>query len=134
MSTRIFLLVAEYLLSQWLHHFLNNHEVLHVPTIPLSTIIPLRTKAPHSTFNCFSLCLSSLIFQLTLTIFYFLFNRITTTIISPTPFIASDFVILGSIIFVLGTQYSRLSPIWCMSPLFHFLALIDLLISHNVTL
>lgn len=41
--------------------------------------------------------------------------RITTTIIAPTPLVAANFVILGRIIGILGTQYSRLGPTLCMS-------------------
>ncbi|KLO10602.1 RTA1 like protein [Schizopora paradoxa] len=36
--------------------------------------------------------------------------QISTTIISPTPFLAAYFIILGRLIRILGTQYSRLSP------------------------
>ncbi|KLO17014.1 RTA1 like protein [Schizopora paradoxa] len=36
--------------------------------------------------------------------------QISTTIISPTPFLAAYFVILGRLIRILGTQYSRLTP------------------------
>ncbi|KAJ3558822.1 hypothetical protein NM688_g700 [Phlebia brevispora] len=38
--------------------------------------------------------------------------QITTTIIAPTPLVAANFVILGEVILRLGTQYSRLSPVW----------------------
>lgn len=40
--------------------------------------------------------------------------RITTTIISPTPLLAANFIILGRVISLLGPEYSRLSPKWCM--------------------
>ena len=40
-------------------------------------------------------------------------SRITTTIIAPTPLVASNFIILGKLITKLGTQYSRLKPNWC---------------------
>ncbi|PAV21959.1 hypothetical protein PNOK_0191600 [Pyrrhoderma noxium] len=38
--------------------------------------------------------------------------QITCTIISPTPLLAANFVILGTMIKYLGSQYSRLSPKW----------------------
>ena len=44
---------------------------------------------------------------------YSLFDRISTTIISPTPIVAANFVILGILIRHLGTHYSRLNPLWC---------------------
>ncbi|KDQ59791.1 hypothetical protein JAAARDRAFT_127024 [Jaapia argillacea MUCL 33604] len=40
--------------------------------------------------------------------------QITTTIIAPTPLVAANFIILGRIIGRLGSQYSRLSPMWYM--------------------
>lgn len=40
-------------------------------------------------------------------------NRITTTIIAPTPLVAANFIILGKVIDKLGRQYSRLKPMWC---------------------
>ncbi|KDQ59799.1 hypothetical protein JAAARDRAFT_175339 [Jaapia argillacea MUCL 33604] len=40
--------------------------------------------------------------------------QITTTIIAPTPLVAANFIILGRIIQRLGSQYSRLSPMWYM--------------------
>lgn len=39
--------------------------------------------------------------------------RITTTIISPTPLLAANFMIFARLTGSLGTQYSRLSPRWC---------------------
>lgn len=47
--------------------------------------------------------------------------RITTTIIAPTPLVAANFVILGKIIAMLGTQYSRLGPTLCTFSLPRFL-------------
>lgn len=38
--------------------------------------------------------------------------QITTTIISPTPLLAANFIILGALIRYLGPQYSRLSAKW----------------------
>ncbi|KAI0692285.1 RTA1 like protein-domain-containing protein [Cytidiella melzeri] len=38
--------------------------------------------------------------------------QITTTIISPTPLLAANFIIFAQLTSVLGTQYSRLSPRW----------------------
>lgn len=38
--------------------------------------------------------------------------QISTTIISPTPIVAANFVILGILIRHLGTHYSRLNPLW----------------------
>jgi len=40
--------------------------------------------------------------------------QITTTIISPTPLVAANFIILGALIKYLGPQYSRISPKWYM--------------------
>lgn len=48
--------------------------------------------------------------------------RITMTIIAPTPLVAANFVILGRIIGILGTQYSRLGPKLCMSPNSRFIS------------
>ena len=42
------------------------------------------------------------------------FVRISCTIISPTPLLAANFVILGIIINTLGDHYSRLPTRWCM--------------------
>ncbi|KAI0773340.1 RTA-like protein, partial [Irpex lacteus] len=41
--------------------------------------------------------------------------QITTTIISPTPLLAANFIIFSRLVNILGAQYSRLSPVWCMS-------------------
>ncbi|EIN12984.1 RTA1-like protein [Punctularia strigosozonata HHB-11173 SS5] len=38
--------------------------------------------------------------------------QISTTIISPTPLVAANFIILGKVIALLGPQYSRLTPRW----------------------
>ncbi|KAI0092753.1 RTA1-like protein [Irpex rosettiformis] len=38
--------------------------------------------------------------------------QITTTIISPTPLLAANFIIFSRLVSLLGTQYSRLSPVW----------------------
>jgi len=40
-------------------------------------------------------------------------DRITTTILAPTPFIAANFIILGRITKRLGPQYCRLTFKWC---------------------
>lgn len=40
-------------------------------------------------------------------------NRITTTIIAPTPLIAANFVILGRMIEQLGPEYNRIGPHMC---------------------
>lgn len=39
--------------------------------------------------------------------------RIVTTIISPTPLLAVNFIVLGRLIARIGPQYSRLSSRWC---------------------
>jgi hypothetical protein len=46
--------------------------------------------------------------------------QITTTILAPTPLLAANFVILGSIILILGPQYSRLPPRLCGFSSLHF--------------
>jgi hypothetical protein len=40
-------------------------------------------------------------------------SRITSTIISPTPLIAVNFILLSWIVTRLGPCYARLTPIWC---------------------
>ena len=40
------------------------------------------------------------------------FNRLTCTILAPTPLLAANFLIMERIILRLGPQYSRLSPKW----------------------
>ena len=52
-------------------------------------------------------------------------HRITSTIIAPTPLLAVNFVVLGEIIKRLGSQYSRLSPKWCMFLRLSFLITCD---------
>jgi hypothetical protein len=40
-------------------------------------------------------------------------NRITSTIIAPTPLIAANFILLGQVITIIGPQFSRLPPRLC---------------------
>lgn len=47
-------------------------------------------------------------------------DRISTTIIAPTPLVAANFTLLGRIIALLGPQYSRLSARWCECLSFSF--------------
>ncbi|KIK58626.1 hypothetical protein GYMLUDRAFT_262443 [Collybiopsis luxurians FD-317 M1] len=39
-------------------------------------------------------------------------DRLTLTILPPTPFVAGNFVILGNMIKLLGSEYSRIPPRW----------------------
>jgi hypothetical protein len=41
-------------------------------------------------------------------------TRISSTIIAPTPLLAATFIIFSRVVQRLGTEYSRLTPKWCM--------------------
>ena len=58
-------------------------------------------------------------------------NRITATILGPTPLLAANFVILGRIINMLGPQFSRLSPKWCTCYSTWFVIVMFIFYRHN---